>query len=76
MVILDKEDYHVEMCRILEDSDMYTPLLTDPTKKYKYELVELVNKGFQQGILDKKGERLFSTCGPPHTYHVLSPQGS
>lgn len=65
LVILDKDDYHAEMCRILEDTNTYTPLLSDPTKDDKRELVELVKKGFQQGILDKK-ERDYLVPVAPH----------
>lgn len=43
-----------EMSRIVSDTDTYTPLLMDPANKFKRELKDLVEKGFDMGILNKK----------------------
>lgn len=54
VVILDKSDYHGEMTRILSDTETYCRLSKNPTSEYKKILVDLVDSGFQLGILDKK----------------------
>lgn len=53
-MILDKGSYMQEMTRILSDTNTYTQLLMDPTIKFKRELKDLVEKGFDMGILNKK----------------------
>lgn len=54
LVILDKSDYHQEMCRILDDTSTYSPLTMDPMKTLQKNLQVLINKGFTDGILDRK----------------------
>lgn len=47
-----KKDYLIEMSRILGDRDTYRPLLSDPKAKYRLALESLVQRGFEQGILN------------------------
>lgn len=53
IVILDKNDYHLEMIRILSDTDTYSRIPNIPTSTFKKTLTNLIDTGFQLGILDK-----------------------
>lgn len=54
------------MHRILGDLDTYTPLISDPKVEYRKELEVLVQRGFEQGILNKK-EKLYLVLKAPRT---------
>jgi hypothetical protein len=43
-VIMDKSEYEEKMRRMLSDKDTYEPLKRDPTKKYKAELIKILNQ--------------------------------
>lgn len=64
IVVLDKADYHKEMCRILSDLNTYRELSSSPTSKYKKDLVNLVTKGFDQQILKKKEKAYLVPLAP------------
>lgn len=66
IVILDRCDYLMEMHRIVDDSETYTPLNRDPVGKYKKDLEIIVDRGFHSGILNKK-EKLFLLPSAPRT---------
>lgn len=65
IVILDREAYSQEIMRILSDSDTYSllSLLMDHMSKFKQALRELVEKGLDMEILNKK-DRISSAPSP------------
>lgn len=54
LVVLTKENYFKEVLRQLADTTTYKKIKTDLTNKLKLELVNWVNRGIKQKILDKK----------------------
>lgn len=42
------------MCRILGDQDTYGELSNNTTLKFKRDLSDLITRGFDEHILDKK----------------------
>ena len=54
LVVLSKTYYQEEMTRLLSDSDTYLLLRGDPMVHFKNELHSLVEKGKQEGVLNKK----------------------
>lgn len=49
IVFLEKNNYYIEMSRILNYSDTYRPLPKDPTSDLKKTLATLVDRGVQFG---------------------------
>lgn len=49
IVILDKSDYHLEMTRILSDTETYSRIPNNPTSIFKKSLTDLIDTGFQFG---------------------------
>lgn len=66
IVVLDKKDYHVEITRILSDIETYVRLPKNPISDFKRALVDLIDMGFQLGILDKKEK----SCLVPVRPHI------
>lgn len=58
IVVLDKTDYEIEMYRIFNDQDTYKELPNNPISSFKRELQDLITKGYDLNILNKK-ERAF-----------------
>lgn len=72
VVILDKSKYLEEMHRLLSDRTTYSPLACNPTTKFKRELQNLINRGYQQGILNKKEKAYLVPSAPrvPVMYYL------
>lgn len=54
VVVLDKEAYVGEITKILNDRDTYIPLRRDLGLEFQKELTKIVNRGFQQDIINQK----------------------
>lgn len=72
IVVLSKEYYNNELLGQLSDTNTYIKLRGNPTREYKGELYELIQKGSMKNILTKKEEYLIpETCSVPIIYTVL-----
>lgn len=71
-VILDKADYLEEMTRLISNNQTYTPLASNPTIRYKKELLSLVDRAFQSGIINKKEKAYLIPSAPriPVIYYL------
>lgn len=72
IVILNKTDYLDEMNRLLSDNETYTSLASNPTTRYKKELLSLVDRAFQSGIVNKKEKAYLVPSAPsiPVIYYL------
>lgn len=72
IVILDKSQYETEMHRILNEPGTYQMLPNNPTHKYKQELQELVLKGYELNILNKRERDFLIPSAPriPTIYYL------
>lgn len=75
MVVLDRIDYEREMYRILGDTETYKALLINPTNNFRDKLEDLLEKGYQMNILNKK-EILFSTENSHYVFFSQNTQKS
>lgn len=64
------------MTRLLSDRDTYLPLASNPTIKFKKELQALIDKGFEQGILNKKRKSIPDSLCPEGPSYVLLAQNT
>lgn len=66
IVILDKQDYHSEMTKILSNAATYryVKLSKNPTVDFKKSLADLIDMGAQLGILDKKEKTFLVPFAP------------
>lgn len=64
IVVLSKEYYNNELMEQLNDINTYIKLRGKPTRQYKSELQELIQRGSKKNILTKKEERYLipETC--------------
>lgn len=72
IVVMGVGSYLKETARQLSDTQTYSRLKSNPTKKYKSILTELVDRGFRQGFLNKKEAKSLIPEYPtlPTFYHL------
>lgn len=72
MVLLDKQDYIVEMNRLLSDMNTYIPLNKDTNLCYKKRLIELIRYSCESKILNKKEKEYLIPSSPriPIIYYL------
>lgn len=61
---MDRVAYISEMKRILSDTDTYLPLPHDPTVRYNRELQKLIEKGFNEQLINKKEKAFLVPMAP------------
>lgn len=64
VVILNKTDYIIESHKILSDTIYYRPLEKDPTPIFHKSYTDLINKAFDNTILNKKERDFLSIRNP------------
>lgn len=72
IVLLSKEYYNSELLGQLNDVNAYIKLRGNPTREYKRELQDLIQRGAWKNILTKKEEKYLvpETCRVPIIYTV------
>ena len=72
IVVLSRTYYYEELDNQLNDTNTYIKLRGNPTGEYKEELCDLVYRGRQKGILNKKEYKYLvpDTCRVPIIYTI------
>lgn len=72
IVVLSKDYYNTELANQLGDINTYIKLQGNPTKEYKSELHELIQRGKMKNILSEKEEKYLipDICRVPIIYTV------
>ena len=72
IVVLAKDYYYEELAKQLEDTNTYIKLRSNPTGEYKEELVDLIYRGKEKGVLNKREAKYLipEVCRVPIIYTV------
>ena len=65
MVVMDRQDYKCKELELLDDKDIYKPILQDPTTKYKSQLINLLKSYKTQGQITKD---IYKNASTPKFY--------
>ncbi|CAN2389486.1 hypothetical protein PRIEUP_LOCUS5899, partial [Pristimantis euphronides] len=74
IVIMDSFYYHQESLNILGDSNYYLKLPNDPTNDYLKELYELLEWGFEIGVISKKERDFLKSKFPTMAFFYFLPK--
>ena len=71
-MVLSKEYYYEELENQLQDSSTYIKLRGNPTNEYKEELIDLVQRGRDKGVLHKREFKYLvpDNCRVPIIYTI------
>lgn len=72
IVVQNRDDYLKEAHRLLADTHTYMKLTSDPLPSFQVELKLLVEKAWQNGVLNDNEKKFLlpSQCSTPHFYHL------
>ena len=66
MFVMNKDDYIKKAKALLDDTNTYKPITTDPTTKLKNGLINILKMMKREGKIDENTYRKIYPTGPVH----------